>query len=152
MAINFDLGLSVNDFTNVLRYLQGRGYDINNMFGNSNGNNSNFTGGLQGFWKNYGDMINTGLGAGWGLYNIFRGNRQDDMMKRMLEHQIDLTNRNLYNQSMIVNNKYDSDANIAASMVGNLGNDGSVGLTSQNVYNAYQNEANKKHVNGNPIG
>ena len=143
----------MGDPENVLKMyqlLKDNGYDINNLF--NNGNNSNFTGGLQGFWDNYGKMINTGLGVGWGLYNIFRGNRQDDMMKRMLEHQIDLTNRNLYNQSMIVNNKYDSDANIAASMVGNLGNDGSVGLTSQNVYNAYQNEANKKHVNGNPIG
>ena len=93
-------------------------------------------------------MINTGIGLGLGALNFFNGQQALRNQEEAMELAEQQARANFANNAKLINNRYDSDARIAASMEGSIGRNGSVGLTSQAVRNARMDEANKRHVSG----
>lgn len=85
-------------------------------------------------------------GIGSGILSYINGNKMMNLANDQFDFQKALANRNLANQAKIINNQYDSSAQVAAAMAG------SGGRTSQDTIRRYEDNARKKYVNGSWIG
>lgn len=99
------------------------------------------------------------LGAGAGILQGIAGLRQAQIAEEQLDlankqfgFQRGLANRNIANQAQMINNQYDSAAQIAAGMIGGRNADGTYGLTDQAIVNQYAQNARNRHVDGSAIG
>ena len=111
-------------------------------------------------WGNTASMIGAGAGVLQGLgglasaYTAYKGLQ---LAKDQFNYQKGLANRNLANQSKIINNSYDNAAQVAAGMIGGgsynptTDSQGNYGMTDQAVVDKYAQKAKEKHVDGSPV-
>lgn len=111
-------------------------------------------------WGNTASMIGAGAGILQGLgglasaYTAYKGLQ---LAKDQFKYQKGLANRNLANQSKVINNSYDNAAQVAAGMIGGgsynptTDSQGNYGMTDQAVVDRYAQKAKEKHVDGSPI-
>ena len=111
-------------------------------------------------WGNIAGMVGAGAGVLQGLgglasaYTAYKGLQ---LAKDQFNYQKGLANRNLANQSKIINNSYDNAAQVAAGMIGggsyNPATDtqGSYGMTDQAIIDKYAQKAKEQHVDGSPV-
>ena len=111
-------------------------------------------------WGNVAGMVGAGAGILQGLgglasaYTAYKGLQ---LAKDQFKYQKGLANRNLANQSKIINNSYDNAAQVAAGMIGGgsynpaTDSQGSYGMTDQAIVDKYAQKAKDKHVDGSPI-
>ena len=111
-------------------------------------------------WGNAMGYIGAGAGVLQGLgglasaYTAYKGL---ELAKDQFRYQKGLANRNLANQSKIINNSYDNAAQVAAGMIGGgsynpaTDSQGSYGMTDQAIIDKYAQKAEEKHVDGSPI-
>lgn len=103
-----------------------------------------------------------GAGAGLlqgigGLANAFMAAKGLELAEEQFGFQKGLANRNLANQSKIINNAYDNAAQVAAGMIGGGSYDpktdtqGSYGQVDQATVDRYAAKAREKHVDGSPV-
>lgn len=92
--------------------------------------------------------IGMGMQGLSGLANAYLGFKNYQLAQDAFNYQKDLSNRNLANQAKIINNTYDTAAQVAAGMVGGKDAQGNYGFTSQEVIDKYANNAKNKHVSG----
>lgn len=118
-----------------------------------NGIGGNNSGGLAGMFgpngwlgSNMMDVIGTIGSIGGGLANYFNGQNMLGLAKDQFNFQKQLANRNLANQAKIINNQYDSSAQVAAAMAGERG------TTTDEKIRRYENNARSKHVDGSWVG
>ena len=101
-------------------------YDRDGIFFNNNTTNLNNQSWLQ---KNANGLAGIGMGIQGlsGLANAYMGYKNYLLAKDQFNYQKGLANRNLANQAKIINNTYDTAAQVAAGMIGgrdSLGNYG----------------------------
>ena len=120
-----------------------------------------FTLGSQG--SNWGDVAGmVGAGAGvlqglGGLASAYTAYKGLQLAKDQFKYQKGLANRNLANQSKIINNSYDNAAQVAAGMIGGgsynpaTDSQGNYGMTDQAIVDKYAQKAKEKHVDGSPV-
>ena len=111
-------------------------------------------------WGNAMGYINAGAGVLQGLgglasaYTAYKGL---ELAKDQFRYQKGLANRNLANQSKIINNSYDNAAQVAAGMIGSgsynpaTDSQGSYGMTDQAIIDKYAQKAKEQHVDGSPV-
>ena len=111
-------------------------------------------------WGNTASMVGAGAGVLQGLgglasaYTAYKGLQ---LAKDQFKFQKGLANRNLANQSKIINNSYDNAAQVAAGMIGGgsynptTDSQGNYGMTDQAVVDKYAQKAKEKHVDGSPV-
>lgn len=92
--------------------------------------------------------IGMGIQGLSGLANAYMGYQNYQLAKDQFNYQKGLANRNLANQAKIINNTYDTAAQVAAGMIGGRDSYGNYGFTNQDVINRYSNSAKDKHVSG----
>ena len=120
-----------------------------------------FTLGTQGSnWGNVAGMVGAGAGILQGLgglasaYTAYKGLQ---LAKDQFKFQKGLANRNLANQSKIINNSYDNAAQVAAGMIGGgsynpaTDSQGNYGMTDQAIVDRYVQKAKEQHVDGSPV-
>ena len=122
-------------------------YDRDGIFFNNNTTNLNNQSSLQ---KNANGLagISMGIQGLSGLANAYMGYKNYLLAKDQFNYQKGLANRNLANQAKIINNTYDTAAQVAAGMIGGRDSLGNYGFTSQDVIDRYANSAKDKHVSG----
>ena len=95
-----------------------------------------------------------GLGGLASAYTAYKGLQ---LAKDQFKFQKGLANRNLANQSKIINNSYDNAAQVAAGMIGGgsynpaTDSQGNYGMTDQAIVDRYAQKAKDKHVDGSPV-
>lgn len=92
--------------------------------------------------------IAQGLSGLAGAYNSFKNYQ---LAQKQFNFQKGLANRNLANQAKLINNTYDSAAQVAAGMIGSKDATGNYGFTNQAVVDQYAAKAKEKHVDGSAI-
>ena len=92
--------------------------------------------------------IGMGIQGLSGLANAYMGYKNYQLAQEQFKFQKGLARRNLANQAKIINNTYDTAAQVAAGMIGGRDSSGNFGFTSQDVVNRYSNAAKDKHVSG----
>ena len=103
-----------------------------------------------------------GAGAGvlqglGGLANAYTAYKGLQLAQDQFKYQKGLANRNLANQSKIINNSYDNAAQVAAGMIGGgsynpaTDSQGNYGMTDQAIVDRYAQKAKDKHVDGSPV-
>ena len=120
-----------------------------------------FTLGSQGSsWGDVAGMVGAGAGVLQGLgglasaYTAYKGLQ---LAKDQFKYQKGLANRNLANQSKIINNSYDNAAQVAAGMIGGgsynpaTDSQGNYGMTDQAIVDRYAQKAKEQHVDGSPV-
>ena len=122
-------------------------YDRDGIFFNNSTKNLNDQSWLQ---RNANGLAGIGMGIQGlsGLANAYMGYKNYLLAKDQFNYQKGLANRNLANQAKIINNTYDTAAQVAAGMIGGRDNLGNYGFTSQDVIDRYANSAKDKHVSG----
>ena len=122
-------------------------YDRDGIFFNNNTTNLNNQSWLQ---KNANGLAGIGMSIQGlsGLANAYMGYKNYLLAKDQFNYQKGLANRNLANQAKIINNTYDTAAQVAAGMIGGRDSLGNYGFTSQDVIDRYANSAKDKHVSG----
>ena len=125
-------------------------YDRDGIFFNNNTTNLNNQSWLQ---KNANGLAGIGMGIQGlsGLANAYMGYKNYLLAKDQFNYQKGLANRNLANQAKIINNTYDTAAQVAAGMIGGRDNSGNYGMTSSDIVNKYSNKAKEQHVDGSAI-
>lgn len=93
----------------------------------------------------------SGLNALTGLANAFMGYKAYGLAKDQFRFQKGLANRQLANQAKMINNAYDTSAQVAAGMIGSRNADGTYGMTDQAIIDRYATKAKERHVDGSPI-
>ena len=113
--------------------------------------------------SNWGDVAGmVGAGAGvlqglGGLASAYTAYKGLELARDQFKYQKGLANRNLANQSKIINNSYDNAAQVAAGMIGGgsynpaTDSQGSYGMTDQAIIDKYAQKATERHVDGSPI-
>ena len=120
-----------------------------NKYNNSNNSNGNIAG-----YIGAGAGVLQGIG---GLASAYMAHKNYNLAKKQFGFQKGLANRNLANQAKIINNTYDSTAQVAAGMIGGGGynpatdTQGSYGMTDPAVVDRYTKKAKEKYVDGSPI-
>ena len=111
-------------------------------------------------WGDVAGMVGAGAGVLQGLgglasaYTAYKGLQ---LAKDQFNYQKGLANRNLANQSKIINNSYDNAAQVAAGMIGGgsynpaTDSQGNYGMTDQAIVDRYAQKAREKHVDGSPV-
>ena len=95
-----------------------------------------------------------GLGGLASAYTAYKGLQ---LAKDQFKFQKGLANRNLANQSKIINNSYDNAAQVAAGMIGGgsynpaTDSQGNYGMTDQAIVDRYAQKAKEQHVDGSPV-
>lgn len=92
------------------------------------------------------DTLGTLGGIGSGIASYFNGQKMLGLAKDQFEFQKGLANRNLANQAKIINNQYDSSAQVAAAMAGRNGQ------TTNEKIKRYEDNARNKHVDSSWVG
>lgn len=92
--------------------------------------------------------IGMGIQGLSGLANAYMGYKNYQLAQEQFKFQKGLARRNLANQAKIINNTYDTAAQVAAGMIGGRDSSGNFGFTSRNVVDRYANAAKDKHVSG----
>lgn len=92
--------------------------------------------------------IGMGIQGLSGLANAYMGYKNYQLAQEQFKFQKGLARRNLANQAKIINNTYDTAAQVAAGMIGGKDSYGNYGFTSQDIVNRYSNAAKDKHVSG----
>ena len=92
--------------------------------------------------------IGMGIQGLSGLANAYMGYKNYQLAQEQFKFQKGLARRNLANQAKIINNTYDTAAQVAAGMIGGRDSSGNFGFTSQDVIDRYTNAAKDKHVSG----
>ena len=92
--------------------------------------------------------IGMGIQGLSGLANAYMGYKNYQLAQEQFKFQKGLARRNLANQAKIINNTYDTAAQVAAGMIGGKDSSGNYGFTNQDVVNRYSNAAKDKHVSG----
>ena len=112
--------------------------------------------------------VRTGVGAGvgagagvlqglGGLASAYTAYKGLQLAKDQFKYEKGLANRNLANQSKIINTGYDNAAQASAGLIGGGSYDptkdtqGSYGMTDPAIVERYAQEAKKKYVDGSPI-
>lgn len=93
----------------------------------------------------------SGLNALTGLANAFMGYKAYGLAKDQFRFQKGLANRQLANQAKMINNAYDTAAQVAAGMRGSVNADGTIGMTDKAIVDQYAARAKERHVDGSPI-
>lgn len=93
----------------------------------------------------------SGLNALTGLANAFMGYKAYGLAKDQFRFQKGLANRQLANQAKMINNAYDTAAQVAAGMRGSVNADGTIGMTDKAIIDQYAARAKERHVDGSPI-
>lgn len=92
--------------------------------------------------------IGMGMEGLSGLANAYMGYKNYQLAQEQFKFQKGLARRNLANQAKIINNTYDTAAQVAAGMIGGKDSFGNYGFTNQDIVNRYSNAAKDKHVSG----
>lgn len=92
--------------------------------------------------------IGMGIQGLSGLANAYMGYKNYQLAQEQFKFQKGLARRNLANQAKIINNTYDTAAQVAAGMIGGRDSFGNFGFTDQNIVDRYANAAKDKHVSG----
>lgn len=92
--------------------------------------------------------IGMGIQGLSGLANAYMGYKNYQLAQEQFKFQKGLARRNLANQAKIINNTYDTAAQVAAGMIGGKDSYGNYGFTSQDIVDRYANAAKDKHVSG----
>lgn len=103
----------------------------------------------------FGDMLSAGAGILQGLAGLRQAQiaeQQLGLAKKQFGFQKGLANRNIANQARMINNQYDSSAQVAAGMIGGVDANGNYGMTDPSVVARYSQAARDKHVDGSAIG
>ena len=93
----------------------------------------------------------SGLNALTGLANAFMGYKAYGLAKDQFRFQKGLANRQLANQAKMINNAYDTAAQVAAGMRGSVNADGTIGMTDKAIVDQYAARAKERYVDGRPI-
>ena len=93
----------------------------------------------------------SGLNTLTGLANAYMGYKAYGLAKDQFRFQKGLANRQLANQAKMINNAYDTAAQVAAGMRGSLNADGTIGMTDKAIVDQYAARAKERHVDGSPI-
>ena len=161
-SLNSDIGMmtQVRPSSDFVGPMQSLGLEnFNGMTGNLG--DQSFTLGTQGSnWGNIAGMVGAGAGILQGLgglasaYTAYKGLQ---LAKDQFKFQKGLANRNLANQSKIINNSYDNAAQVAAGMIGGgsynpaTDSQGNYGMTDQAIVDRYVQKAKEQHVDGSPV-
>ena len=92
-----------------------------------------------------------------GLASAYTAYKGLQLAKDQFRYQKGLANRNLANQSKIINNSYDNAAQVAAGMIGGgsynpaTDSQGNYGMTDQAIVDRYAQKAKEQHVDGSPV-
>ena len=161
-SLNSDIGMmtQVRPSTDFVGPMSSVGLENFNGMTGTLGDQS-FTLGTQGSnWGNTASMIGAGAGILQGLgglasaYTAYKGLQ---LAKDQFKFQKGLANRNLANQSKIINNSYDNAAQVAAGMIGGgsynpaTDSQGNYGMTDQAIVDRYAQKAKEQHVDGSPV-
>jgi hypothetical protein len=93
----------------------------------------------------YANIASTLLSGLTGLSNAYTGYKAYKLAKEQFAAEKGFANRNLFNQSKIINNTYDTASKAAAGVAG------SGGMVDPNVVAQYAQNAKEMHVDGSPI-
>lgn len=96
--------------------------------------------------------VGLGLQALTGLGDLWMGWNNYNLAKEAYDFQKALANRNLQNQGKIINNTYDTAANVGAGLVGGVDAYGNYGAINNDVLRAQQEQARKQYVDTSYIG
>lgn len=96
--------------------------------------------------------VGLGLQALTGLGDLWMGWNNYNLAKDAYDFQRALANRNLQNQGKIINNTYDTAANVGTGLIGGVDAHGNYGTINNDVLNAQQEQAKKQHVDTSYIG
>ena len=161
-SLNSDLGMmtQVRPSADFVGPMPSMGLENFNGMTGTLGDQS-FTLGTQGSnWGNVAGMVGAGAGVLQGLgglasaYTAYKGLQ---LAKDQFKYQKGLANRNLANQSKIINNSYDNAAQVAAGMIGGgsynpaTDSQGNYGMTDQAIVDRYAQKAKEQHVDGSPV-
>lgn len=92
--------------------------------------------------------IGMGLQGLGGLANAYMGYKNYQLAQDQFNFQKGLARRNLANQAKIINNTYDTAAQVAAGMIGAKDSTGNYGFTDKEIVDRYAAAAKDKHVSG----
>lgn len=92
--------------------------------------------------------IGMGLQGLGGLANAYMGYKNYQLAQDQFNFQKGLARRNLANQAKIINNTYDTAAQVAAGMIGGKDSAGNYGFTNREIIDRYASAAKDKHVSG----
>lgn len=116
-------------------------------FKNNNGAGTNWFG-------QFGVLPTIGLGLQGlaGLGDLWMGWNNYNLAREAYDFQRALANRNLQNQGKIINNTYDTAANVGAGLVGGVDSYGNYGAINNDVLRAQREQAKKQYVDTSYIG